>query len=88
MTYKQTLELARQHDISPLKLDIAYELHCISDLDTDDDTFEAMCYLIERAYLKSEDLSVYHLTNALLEMSANTPLDEISVYTLINKACY
>lgn len=91
MTYRETLELAKQHNIEPIALEVAYEFGCsvsATDLAMSEHAFELACSKIERAYLKSEYLSVSALTLALLDMLQEQTIDQIDVYDLIDKACY
>lgn len=93
MNYSETLRKARELGICPIALDVAYEFHC--QIDNEDialspQAFEDACRLIERAYLKSCDISIESITRALIYMwvENNTPLDEINVWNLLDKASY
>ena len=91
MTFKETLTLAKQHNINVIDLDIAYELSVLSeasDLEFNSDLFERACYEIKRAYMKSEYVSICAITQALLEMLelevAN--IDDIDTNELLDRA--
>lgn len=93
MTYKETLLKAEELGISPISLSIAYEFDCqidSQDIALTPQAFEEACYLIERAYLKSCDISIESITRALINMLVdnNTQLHEIDVWDLLDKASY
>lgn len=93
MNYNETLRKADELGINPITLAVAYEFDCqidSQDIALSPDAFEDACYLIERAYLKSCDISIESLTRALIYMwvENNTPLDEINVWKLLDKASY
>jgi hypothetical protein len=94
LSFRETMEAARQHNINVIKLEVAYELDCLAEardpeIKLTEQQFEQACYLIERAYLKSEYLTVNNITQALLNMLEDTPLEEIDdVWDIIQKASY
>lgn len=93
MNYNETLRKARELGICPIALEVAYEFHCQidgQDIALTPQAFEDACYLIERAYLKSCDISIESITRALINMLVdnNTQLHEINVWDLLDKASY
>lgn len=91
MNYRETLIKAEELEINPLDLSIAYELEC--QLDSEEiaisaDGFENACSLIERAYLKSENIAIEDITRALIYMLEDHKVNEIDVWELIQKASY
>jgi hypothetical protein len=91
MNFKEQLDKANEIGISPLNLSVAYELEC--QLDGEEvaisaDGFENACLLIERAYLKSENISIEDITRALIYMLKDHKVNEIDVWELIQKASY
>ena len=51
--------------------------------------FESACYLIYRAYMKSERLTITDITSAFIELYfENQNINEIDVWKLIEKACW
>lgn len=90
MTFKETLTLAKQHNISVIDLDVAYELYCQAyEKNLNDNDFEKMCHTIKRAYFKSEYITVAAITEALLEMINNgISIDNIDTWELIDRASY
>lgn len=93
MNYNETLRKAEELGINPITLAVAYEFDCqvdCEDIALTPTAFEEACGLIERAYLKSCDISIEDITRALIYMwvENNTPLDEINVWDLLDKASY
>ena len=92
MTYRETMEAARQYDISSTKLYVAEEFESLvagADLAMSEDVFETACSKIERAYLKSEDLSINAIATAMLyALLDNNTLEDIDIHYLIAEACY
>ena len=92
MTYMETLHLARKHNINALTLDVAEELCCLldnNDITLKDNEFEYACYLIERAYLKTENLTINAITKSLINMiEVYGELDVIEMRELIERACW
>ena len=93
MNYTETLRKAKELGICPITLEVAYEFHCqvnSQDIALTPTAFEEACYLIERAYLKSCDISIESLTRALINMlvNNNTQLNEIDVWDLLQRASY
>ena len=90
MTFKETLTLAKQHNINVIDLDVAYEVHCQAyDKNLNDSDFEKMCYEIERAYMKSEYITIAAITEALIEMiNEGISIDKIDTWELIDRASY
>ena len=90
-TFKETLNLARQHGINVIDLDVAYELSIAiiaSDLNLNEEQFETACYEIKRAYMKSEYVSICAITHALADMLELeiTTIDEIDTSELLDRA--
>jgi hypothetical protein len=92
MTYRETMEAARQYDISSSKLCVAEEFEILvsgTDLAISEQAFELACSKIERAYLKSEDLSINAIATAMLyALLDNNTLEDIDFHYLITEACY
>lgn len=92
MTYRETMEAARQYNISVIKLEVAEEFESSVagiDLAMSEDVFEAACSKIERAYLKSEDLSIYKIATAMINaLLDNKQLEDIDANYLITEASY
>lgn len=91
MNYRETLNKAEELEINPLVLSIAYELECQLDCEEvaiSTDGFEKACSLIERAYLKSENIAIEDITRTLIYMLEDHKVNEIDVWELILKASY
>ena len=93
MNYNETLRKADELGINPITLAVAYEFDCQIDSENialTPDAFEQACYLIERAYLKTCENSIENITRALINMwvNDNTPLNEIDVWDLLQRASY
>lgn len=67
MYFKNQLEKVRRHNINIIAVEIASEVECFSkQLEiTNEMEFEKVCYFIEDCYLKSENLSISVLCEAL-----------------------
>lgn len=89
MFYKKQLEIAKKNNINIIGLDIANEVESIFENLLDDD-FEKSCALVERAYLKSEDLSINQIVRALQKLQEVDCIkfENITKEQLINEACY
>lgn len=95
LNYKETLELAEKYHINALDLDIAVN---VSEEfgDVNNEEFEEICSLVEKAYLKSDSIEVWEIVMGLKEMAYEyedkhgKKLDYSSVdkYELLNKASY
>lgn len=93
MNYRETLEKAEELGICPITLAVAYEFHCQIDSEhiaLSSTAFEKACGLIERAYLKTCEISIEDITRTLINMwvNDNTPLNEINVRDLLQRASY
>ena len=71
MTYRETLNKARENKIEAIKLNIANELdyfiNC-EELELDEEQFETACELVEEAYIESEVLmTVWALVRTLVD---------------------
>lgn len=91
MTYRETLNKAKLYEIEVLKLSVAFEVHCTFDgeeLELTEEQFEKACYLVERAYLKSEYLAIDSIARALINMLEYIQLEEVDIWKLIEKASY
>jgi hypothetical protein len=91
MNFREQLNKAEELEINPLDLSIAYELECQLDCEEiaiSADGFEKACSLIERAYLKSENIKIEDITRALIYMLNEHKLNEIDVWELIQRASY
>ena len=91
MNFRETLNKARELDIQVLTLEVAFEVSCeIEDLN--EEQFEKVCHLVERAYLKSDNIEVGAITQAIKEMLENgAKIDEIcdmGLYEIIDKASW
>ena len=91
MNFRETLEKARELNIQVLTLEVAFEVGCeIEDLN--EEQFEKVCHLVERAYLESENVSIWAITQTIKEMLENgTKIGEIydmDLYELIYKASW
>ena len=63
MNFRETLEKAKELEISAIDLIVADEVNAI--FDEEDERFEEMCSLVKTAYLKSENIEVWQLVKAL-----------------------
>ena len=91
MNFRETLEKAKELNIQALTLEVAFEVGCeIEDLN--EEQFEKVCHLVERAYLESENVSIWAITQTIKEMLENgTKIGEIydmDLYELIYKASW
>lgn len=90
--FKEQLNTARAHSLSIIDLDIANELWACCKQELSDKQFDEACSLIKSAWLRSDDITVWSLVKALLEMTnnniENSDLHQISPYDLIDKASY
>lgn len=93
MTYRETLNKAEEHKIEVIPLSIATELDNlveVEEMEFTEEQFERACGIIERAYMKTCETSIFAITQALLEMikEDNQVLEEIDVWDLLRKASY
>lgn len=93
MTYRETLNKAEEHKINVIDLSVATELDNLIDVEEiefTEEQFELACYLIQRAYMKTCEISIFAITQALLAMikEDNQKLEEIDVWNLLQKASY
>ena len=91
MNFRETLNKARELNIQVLTLEVAFEVSCeIEDLS--EEQFEKVCHLVERAYLKSSNIEVWAITQAIKGMLENgAKIDEIcdmDLYEIIDKASW
>ena len=91
--FKETLNKAKEYGIEVLDLDIANEVSCTLTVDVNDDTFEKICKLIRRAYLKTEYISINDFCLCIDNLITNGELaiEDISSYyisDLIEQASY
>ena len=89
MFYKNQLKIARENKLDIISLEVASEVEALS-IPFDEKDFEIACSIVENAYIKSEDLSVYQLANALSNLYDNDKniLKKLSYRDLIDEACY
>ena len=93
MTYRETLKKAEEHKIEVIPLSVATELDNLAEVEEIEFTaekFEKACSIIERAYMKTCETSIFAITQALLEMikEEKQVLEEIDVWDLLGKASY
>ena len=93
MTYRETLNKAEEHKINVIDLSVATELDGLAEVEEiefTEEQFEKACSIIERAYMKTCETTIFAITQALLEMvkEENKALEEIDVWDLLNKASY
>ena len=92
MTYRETLNKAKEHEINVIDLSVATELDCLAEVEEvelTEEQFETACSIIRNAYLKaSEPISIWALTMALLNMikEDEEDLNEIDCWDLLYKA--
>ena len=85
MNFRETLEKARDLEISAIDLIVADEVNAI--FDEEDEHFEEMCGLVKTAYLKSENIEVWQLVKALEnELKNGLELRDIKKWDLILQA--
>ena len=93
MTYRETLKKAEEHKIEVIPLSVATELDNLAEVEEiefTEEQFEKACSIIERAYMKTCETSIFAITQALLEMikEEKQVLEEIDVWDLLGKASY
>lgn len=86
MTFKETLNRAKEQNINPIDLEIAYELDCMLEHEIDDETFEEACSLIYDTWCKYEDVSVWCLAKAIIDLDFK--IDDLSRRDLADRASW
>ncbi len=87
--YDKIIKELKENNINMPGLNIAYELKCQLDFCERKLTEEEKDILldnIERAYLKSEDLSIETITRKAIELFDN--LENMTTWDLIEESCY
>ena len=72
-------------------LEVAYELSGCLNTEISDKKFDEACSLIKETYLKYEDLTIWAVTTALLDMTEDLEQADLTAITrreLGDKACY
>lgn len=91
MNFKETLNKAKELDIQVLTLEVAFEVSCEID-NLNEEQFEKVCHLVERAYLKSDSVEVWAICQAIKGMLENglkiEDVCDIDLYEIIDKACW
>lgn len=91
MNYRETLNKAKELNIQVLTLEVAFEVSCEID-NLNEEQFEKVCHLVERAYLKSSNIEVWAITQAIKGMLENgaeiDKICDIDLYELIDKASW
>ena len=93
MNFRETLKKAEELNINVIDLSVATELECLAEVEEvefTEEQFELACSIIERAYMKTCETSIFAITQALLEIikEDNLVLEEIDVWDLLRKASY
>lgn len=92
MTFKETLDKAREVGINAIDLDIATEVSSNIEEEITDEKFNQICNLTREAYLKSEYIEVWAIVKAILDMVdgdiAKTDITSISKWDVLDKASY
>ena len=93
--YKKILDVAKENKIEVIDLEVAYEVSCCLNEDISDKKFDEVCNLVKDTYLKYEELTLWSIVNALLDMAKNEDktletfdLSSISRQVLGDKASY
>ena len=96
MNYKEQLQKARENKLDIISLSVANEVECIFENALNEEEFELACYLVERAYLKSEDITIWAIAKALYNILINKEntisfeekMNELAISELLEKACW
>ena len=89
--YRSLLKKATKHKIEIVDLEVAYELSGCLNTEISDKKFDEACSLIKETYLKYEDLTIWAVTTALLDMTEDLEQADLTAITrreLGDKACY
>lgn len=89
MFYKNQLKVARENKLDIISLEVASEVEALS-IPFDEKDFEIACSIVENAYIKSDELSIYQIATALSNLYENDKniLNKLSYRDLIDEACY
>ena len=75
MTYRETLNKARENAINPFDLIVAEELENAMDtleIELNEEQFETACEIIQQAYFKADDnVSIWNLARAYCDLLEN-----------------
>ena len=89
--YRTLLKKADKYNINVVDLEVAYELNGCLNTKISDKKFDEACGLIKETYLKYEDLTIWAVTTALLDMTEDLEQADLTAITrreLGEKACY
>lgn len=82
MNYREQLnafrELERLKNLSLLDIDVANEVDACFD-ELKDNEFETICSIVSRAYLKSDEASIYKIADAVKTLLEEHSLSEIAM---------
>lgn len=87
--YLEIIKELNEKNIDMLCLEIAYELKCqlnFCEREFNEEEQNILLDNIERAYLKSEDLSIETITRKAIELFDN--LENMTTWDLIEESCY
>ena len=87
--YNKIIKELKENNINMLGLSIAYELECqlgFCERKFTEEEKDILLDNIERAYLKSEDLSIEVITRKAIELFDN--LESMTTWDLIEESCY
>ena len=93
MTFKEQLKIANDNDLSILDLEIANECDCVFDFDYTDDDFEALCGVIQTAYLKAGEITIVALVQCVNDLITDENYTvqqvlDVTTWDLIEKASW
>ena len=78
MNFKEQLQVAKQHELNLVDLDVAYEVHCLFGEEVNDEEFEWVCAFIKEIYLTTDGFFIPPLTIALYDMYQDGKYENIA----------
>lgn len=87
-SFKEKLKISQALNLNICDLLVADEVEAEPTFyNISEEQFEQICKLVQRAYLKADDLAVWQIVKALAKISETKKIEDIDIWELIREAC-